>query len=151
MFLQYVICHDGFIKTCANSTSCIVIKCYYVKIFQLLYCMIVSGGCGGKSFKISSFAKGGKHFIYLSYYLFYFLQVKRELLKLQFLKISKKGLVKNVIQFYFFHGIRMSPSLVKCLLHHAGLVCRLQKSLHLSGSPSIRLPAHVSLSQAAKS
>lgn len=45
----------------------------------------------------------------------------------------------------------MPPSLVKCLIHHAGLVCRSQESLHLSSSPSISLPAHVSLSQAAKS
>lgn len=45
----------------------------------------------------------------------------------------------------------MTPSLVKCLIHRASLVCRLQKSLHLCCSPSIRLPAHVSLSEAAKS
>lgn len=80
---------------------------------------------------------------------------ERRVIKASVLKISKKkvGIKKkpHLIQFYFFHGIRMSPSLVKCLLHHAGLVCHLQKSLHLSCSPSIRLPAHVSLSQAAKS
>lgn len=91
-----VICHEGFIKMCANSIIYIVIKCYYVKIFQLLYRMTVSGGYWGKKgfFKISSYAKGEKYFIYLFYYLFYFLWVKRELLK-QFLKIYKKKVRKK--------------------------------------------------------
>lgn len=75
-------------------------------------------------------------------------------LNLGFKKMKKKKVCKkkkNLNQFDFVHDTSMPPSLVKCFIHHAGLVRRSQESLHLSCSPSISLPAHVSLSQAAKS
>lgn len=64
---------------------------------------------------------------------------------------EEKGLQKNPNSVRFLPWHNHAPSLVKCRIHHAGLVCRSQESLHLSSSPSISLPAHVSLSQAAKS
>lgn len=63
---------------------------------------------------------------------------------------SKKYEKNNLIHFDFFHDTSMTHSLVKCVIHHAALVCCLQKALHLFCSPSIWLPAHVSLSEAAK-